>query len=79
MKIKTAVIYNEVEELKYLVVDGDWTRFQGIYINSSEDTDELSELIYDEYGRYRVEFTDLQGFAAAIRDGALVVQCGFLP
>lgn len=87
--MKTAVIFNEVETLRYAVVDDDWTRFHDVYINAI-DTDsklatDLSELVWysggDDIdpGGERLQFCELSEFAQSIRDGAFVVECGFLP
>jgi hypothetical protein len=80
--MKTAVIWNELEQLRYVVIDGDWNRFQGVYINSVEEQDlqdELVKLVYDGSGKELLPFVTIDVFAEAIREGAAVVECGFLP
>ena len=82
--MKTAVIWNEFEVIKYLVMDGDLTRFQDIYINSVDDNEELqndlSAIVYNQKTwEFEPEEVEIGVFAAAIRDGALVVECGFIP
>jgi len=77
--MKTAVITHNQEECELFVVDGDWTRFNGIYVNNadSELADELGQLLYPEpsYELFQ-EPCSLEEFAAAIRDGAPVIMCG---
>jgi hypothetical protein len=87
-KMKTAVIWNEIEELKYAVIGGDLSKFQGVYCNSSqpEDFDESNGL-YDDLSEElaevseNFEFVTIDKFASVIREGAdcKVIECGFLP
>lgn len=50
--MKTIIIYNPVvEPLKYLIVDGDYSRFNGILVNSCRGTgfeDEFTEWFFDQ-------------------------------
>lgn len=81
--MKTAIIWNEIEDLKYVVVDGDYTHLHGVYINMADnDPDkerELSGLVYDEEFCFKHQPLLLDAFADAIRDGAALIECGFLP
>jgi hypothetical protein len=88
--MKTAVIYNTIEKIWYGVEEGDWTKFQDVYINQVSETGqqeelqkELNDLLYggegDNEGKLQLNTVDLKEFAEAIRAGALVVECGFLP
>lgn len=86
-KDRTVLIYNMYDlGLKFYVVDGDWSRFEGVYINEfSNDKDrqnlqsEFCDLMYDrESGEDH--FTALDKFPVeAVREGASVVITGFLP
>lgn len=81
--MKSAIVWNEFEELKYAVVDGDWTEFQDIYINGVDDNqelqDKLSSKVYNQDGKTIIDFCTIYDFANAIRLGAVVVECGFIP
>lgn len=80
--MKTAVIWNEFDTIKYLVVDGDWSRFEGVFINSVDNEElqnELSALVYDSDYQFAIPEVTKQEFANAIRDGAEIVECGFIP
>jgi len=81
--MQSAVIWNEIERLRFAVVEGDWSPFQGVYINdSSADNkvlDQLSSLVYGEEGQEIIEFCEIEEFAKAIKLGAVAVECGFLP
>jgi hypothetical protein len=88
IQIKTAVIFNTYEELVFFVVDGDWTRFQDVYINSINDCNienyeglqaELQQLVYDHEGTYKIQPVENIVFAQELRDGALIVECGLMP
>lgn len=83
MQIKSAVIWNTVEELEYFVCEKDLSKFQGVYINSVESDEtlarELSESMYDEEGNCRVNFCDLATLEEAVLSGARLIECGFLP
>jgi hypothetical protein len=78
--MQSAVIWNEIDQLRYAVVKGDWSRFQGVYINDSlanrELVDELTALVYSPEGQTLIKFCHIDIFAAAIREGACVVECG---
>ncbi len=88
IQIKTAVIFNIFERVEFFVVEGDWTRFQDVYINSVNDCNienyeglqaELQQLVYNYEGVYKIHPVENIVFAQAIRDGALIVECGFMP
>lgn len=84
MSERSAVVWNECEGgLKYFVAEGNWQKFQGVYINSCDDNEELqqelNDKVYEEDGDYEIKFCSLDEFANAIRHGAFVVECGFLP
>lgn len=84
---QTVLIYNMYDlGLKFYVVDGDWSRFEGVYINEfSKDKScqklqsEFYDLLYDrESGEDH--FKALDRFPVeAVKNGAIVVIAGFLP
>lgn len=83
--MSTVVIWDQcgTDPLQFFVVDKDITELDGVYINSTESTDEQCEklnevLAYDDSGRTKVKL--LSKFPLqAVKDGAPVIVCGFLP
>ena len=83
--MKTAIIWNEIESLKYAVIDGDLRKYHGIYGNMVEpegfqpkgEFEDLSFQMSDDFEE--IEFCTLDVFAEAIREGAYVIECGFIP
>jgi hypothetical protein len=84
--MKTAVIYNEIEELKYYVFEGDLRNFQDIYINMCvpekffdrpEEYEKLCEQLLINI-TYATPVT-IEEFRQAILTGAYLIECGFLP
>jgi hypothetical protein len=85
--MKTVIIYNTViDPLKFIVAEGDLSRFDGMMINACGNDeklqDELVDLLYDPVTGQN---TDLLNSAVstfpvqAVRDGAIVIVAGFLP
>jgi hypothetical protein len=77
--MKTAVIFHPDDEMpQFIVLNGDYTRFNGIWLNDpnrgykAELAEELSELVYGR-GIYPVS---LSQFEDEIRDGAKLITCG---
>lgn len=87
VEMTCAVIWNDIESIRYFVTEEDFTPYQGVYINSATDPGgqvlqgSLSLAVYssDEGGEHRVKFCSLEEFEEAIRAGAKVVECGFIP
>ncbi len=81
--MQTAIIFNHFEYIEYFVIEGDHRNLQNVYINSDEcadeDCDKLNELFYNEDGDVIQTPVDINIFAEAIRQGAFVVECGFIP
>ena len=91
--MKTVIIYDQLDaELNFVVIDKDVTHLNGVYINScaldDEDEDEfeakqdeLSALFYEENGKNTELCNQLttEFPVQAVRDGAAVIVCGFLP
>lgn len=86
MSQKTAVIWDTVslEKIRFFIVDGDISELDDVYINDAADEndhrqDRLSDLVYDDNGNTLVEFISKEEFESAVRNGAKVIVCGFLP
>ena len=79
--MKTAIIFSEVpESVYYIVLDGDYSRFNNVYINSENSTDEATDEMYSIlYPEHRlVHGVSLEEFRLAIVDGAFLIEAGFL-
>lgn len=82
--MQTVFIWDECgqDDIRFLVVDGDYSELHGIYINNAtqeqEDQDRLCNLIYTEEGQYKVQFLN-QFPVDAVKAGATVIVAGFLP
>ena len=89
--MKTVVIWDMCgqEPIKYFILDGDFTRLAGLYINTyTEKTPEgrkkekllteLSKLTYDKIGTFLPVLLD-DFPVQAVKDGAQVIVAGFLP
>ncbi len=87
MSVKTVVIWDEVGQspIRYFTSDKDLTHLDRQYINTytkdKKETrllEELSQLMYDPNGNMLQVLS--QDFPyEAVRDGARVIVCGFLP
>lgn len=60
--MKTLIIYNDIEtELKYLIVDGDYSRFHQVCVNSVKGTgfeNEFCEFFFEkESGKHKFELS----------------------
>lgn len=81
--MKTVFIYDQMEaNLEFFTVDGDYSRFDGAYVNSMNTPDELarelSAFLYDGKGT-RLHATVDKFPVEDVRNGAQVVVIGFLP
>ena len=83
--MRSAVIWNEFSEgLRFFVIDTDMTKYQDVFINSCEENEVLQQALssimyHEDTGESRVQFCDLTTFQHAVRGGATIVHCGFLP
>lgn len=82
--MKTAVIFCECEpDLKYFILEGDFRRFNGNYINSSlaepSVEAELTNLFFGNDGVLKFQPVSIVAFADAVRGGAFVIEVGFIP
>jgi len=85
--LQTVIIYESfVDPIKFLVVGGDASRFDGMYVNTVDNDQELQDefcnMLYDEIDgqpttilkNAREKFpVDL------VKNGAIVIVAGFLP
>lgn len=84
MSKQTVLIYDQCgqEDVQFVVLDGDYSELNGIYINNAHqeesDQERLNDLIYDEDGLHKVQF--MKEFPVdAVKAGAVVIVAGFLP
>jgi hypothetical protein len=60
--MKTLIVFNEIESLGFAIVDGDYSRFNGVMFNSMMRHDheqECGEFIFnDETGYMKIDFTN---------------------
>lgn len=81
--MQTVVIWDEADgNIKFVVLDGDYSRFDRVYINSVEAPEDLSsalcDMFYDEAGNTKIELSTTFP-ADAVRAGAMVIVAEFLP
>lgn len=80
--MKTAVIFWSQERLSLFVVEGDWSRFCDLYINSTEADPvlekELCSLLWDDEGNELIKPCSQIDFEKAIQQGASMITCGFI-
>lgn len=81
--LKTAFIFNSIEYISYYIIDGNYKDLHGTYINSCESdeilADKLSSLFYSDDGNQLQEKVSIDDIVVAIREGACLVEVGFLP
>lgn len=76
---QTAVIWDDVfQGIQYFVVDEDWSRFDGIYINDDSADPKLAEellagVYVPSYERKRVDTIDLKEFVKRIRSNPEII------
>ena len=84
--MQTAIIWNEIDNLRYAKSDGDLSKFNDIYCNSCEPDDfDPSNGLYDDLSKElgkaseNFEFIMLDDFVLLIRQDAecKVIVCGF--
>ena len=90
--MKTVVIWNEFGAashglgVRFFILDGDFSRFDGAYINHSEldqkIQEEILDIVYDNEGRVKIEmFNDFPSTQLDYKFPRewIVIQAGFLP
>ena len=82
--MKTVLIYDQIGmcPIQFAVINKDLSHLNDIYLNSTDCDEmlmrELSDLLYDDDGKEKVNF--IQNFPVdVVKEGALVIVCGFLP
>ncbi len=82
--MKTVLIFDQCGEapIEFYVLKGDYSRLADVYVNSTEAdealADELNDLFYDAEGKKLLK--PKKRFPVnAVKNGALVITCGFLP
>lgn len=62
--MKTAVIWNEINYIRYTILDGDFRKFHDVYINSVDSDEqlmnELNSEFYTESGEYKKNLFQLK-------------------
>ena len=90
--MKTVLIFDQCgqEPIKFVVLDGDYERFSGVYINAVVEgtkkqrelgdklQEELGEVLYGTDSKFKISVSE-EFPCDAVKEGALVVVCGFLP
>jgi len=81
--MKTVMIFDDCQaELKFYIFDGDLSHLHEVYFNSfgDEKEDELQDLIYNDQGEeLSIDPVTIEQATQAIRDGAILIVCGFVP
>lgn len=87
--MKTIVIWNQIDaELKYFVIEGDYSDLDDVYINAltcnDEKQDRLTELVYGEEGELKVTMEKQfprKVIFDCIREQEVfhIIQCGIIP
>lgn len=85
-RTQTVVIWDTCEaEIKFFIINEDLTRFDNIYINRAYDSEqennlanELYEQFYNDEGYLRSDLVD-KFPVEAVKCGASVITCGFIP
>lgn len=80
--MKTVFIYELIpEELKFFVVDGNYSELNNVYINEVRQdevkTQILHDLIYDDEGNVLVEYSNDFPIDIVKNEDCIVIRCGF--
>lgn len=80
--MKTLLIYNDfVSPIQFIVVDGDYSKFHGVAVNSVDGNgfeDEFVEWMFDENGNNKLEWTDDIALVEG-KEWDKVAICTFIP
>lgn len=82
--VKTVVIWDSVDaDVKFFVTDRDLTHLNHKYVNSCEipdaESDEICNLVYDSTTGEQITEMQDEFPVEAVKAGAAVIVCGFLP
>ena len=76
---KTAIIFSDKDECKFLIGEGHWSRYYDVWVNYIKDQNTKKKNDhYDLYQGFNITEVDNDGFIKAIKDGADIIMCGFL-
>lgn len=78
-----AVIWTETDRLgaRYFLAGEELALMNGVFINAGQHPEQeraLSDLLFDVVGRSTFTFVSQAEFEHAVRNGALVTNCGFV-
>jgi len=82
IEMRTALIIIDLnyDKVRYAILEGDFSELNGIHLkNYTTDyakRHKLYNLIYDGRGAYSIKFSQLHDFCAAVRESAIVIECG---
>lgn len=78
--MKTAIIYNEVfEQISYYVASGDYRHLHGVYANlTGTDRDREDQLVNLIEGDDCLQSVTIEEFQQAIKDGAVLIETGWV-
>lgn len=83
--MKTVIVWDMCgqENVRFAVLDGDFTHLSGVYINDADvDTDkenELSSIFYDEEGQDKQELREQFPVEVVKSEECAVITAGFYP
>ena len=81
--MKTLIIYNDIQnEVRYIIVDGDYSRFNGVIVNSVSGTgfeDEFINWKWDEFGVEKHNSWSTNVSVIESKQWDKVALCTFLP
>lgn len=83
--MKTVVVWDQCgqDQVKYAVLDGDYTHLHGVFINDAEGDpekeDELSAIFYTEDGEDNAELQDDFPIDVVKNEECAVITAGFYP
>jgi hypothetical protein len=80
--MKTLIIYTDIENpLKYAIVDGDYSKFHGVCVNSCDGSgfeEEFCAWMFDVDGHEKIKFSEDKSLLEN-KDWDKVAICTFLP
>lgn len=76
--MKTVVIFRNSEDISFVVLEGDYSHLNGLYINGNDNDDKLADTFYNsDDGEPLVEFLDVFP-VEEVRNGAKVIVGGWV-
>lgn len=79
--MKTVAIFDQTdEEIKFILFEGDKSRFNEVYVNAYDDQkalrDELASLLFTVEGEFICQFIEIEEARKEIVNGAKLIVCG---